>query len=150
MYVCARVMKIQKADGSIDIRKPGDEVPEAKDWHNLAMWVRRGYIRPIDRVVIPGMDRTKLAPMVETVLHDSDPKTTEPKITLDTETVKQPKAEPKMPILADEKHKQIGELLELSRTELNNIAGEEGIEDVKKMPNKTEVARAIVDKRLLK
>lgn len=38
-YIAGKVIQIQKADGSVETRKPGDPVPEAAGWKNLSAWL---------------------------------------------------------------------------------------------------------------
>jgi len=38
-YVAGKQLQVQKADGTTEIRKPGDLVPEAKTWRNLDSWI---------------------------------------------------------------------------------------------------------------
>lgn len=45
-YVALRSLKVQKADGSLEIRSPGSPVPEAENWPSVDRWVRRGWIAP--------------------------------------------------------------------------------------------------------
>jgi hypothetical protein len=52
-YVLCRSMKVQKADGSYEMRQPGQLVPEAAGWPNLGQWIRRGHITPVDSKVMP-------------------------------------------------------------------------------------------------
>lgn len=47
-YVALRSLKVQKADGSMELRKPGDLVPEADSWVDAERWVRRLWIAPVD------------------------------------------------------------------------------------------------------
>lgn len=47
-YVALRSMKIQKPDGTMELRKPGDPVPEADGWSDPERWVRRQWIAPAD------------------------------------------------------------------------------------------------------
>jgi hypothetical protein len=37
-------MQIQKADGSVETRLPGQPVPEAKSWKNLKPWLQSGAV----------------------------------------------------------------------------------------------------------
>jgi hypothetical protein len=47
-YVALRSIKVQKPDRTVEIRSPGEAVPEADSWANVELWVRRGYIAPAD------------------------------------------------------------------------------------------------------
>lgn len=47
-YIALRSLKVQKADGTMDLRQPGEPVPEAAKWRNLELWVRRGWVAPAD------------------------------------------------------------------------------------------------------
>lgn len=47
-FTALRSIKVQTADGGYEVRAPGDKVPEAAEWENVAVWVRRGYLRPDD------------------------------------------------------------------------------------------------------
>ncbi len=62
-YVAARSMKVQKNDGSYEIRQPGDPVPEAESWANPDAWVKRGFIRFVGNGSgMSGIDRSKYRP----------------------------------------------------------------------------------------
>lgn len=39
-YVALVALKIQRPDGTIEVRKPGEPVPEAEGWKNLDAYVR--------------------------------------------------------------------------------------------------------------
>lgn len=47
-YVAIKSIKIQKADGTMELRGPGDPVPEAAGWRDTERWVRRGWIAPAE------------------------------------------------------------------------------------------------------
>ena len=52
-YTLLRSMKIQCADGRVEIRQPGAAVPEAATWQNPGIWVKRGYMKADDGKPIP-------------------------------------------------------------------------------------------------
>lgn len=78
MYVCCRSMKVQKGIDSqgkpiMEMRQPGDDIPEAANWPNPGTWVNRGFIRLKDgRNHIPGYDRGKLQPARESTDADTE------------------------------------------------------------------------------
>lgn len=45
-YVAVRSLKVQRPDGTMDLRAPGQAVPEAANWTDVERWVRRGWIAP--------------------------------------------------------------------------------------------------------
>lgn len=45
-YTLLRSMKVKTADGRVELRQPGDKVPEAATWRDPGVWVKRGYIKP--------------------------------------------------------------------------------------------------------
>jgi hypothetical protein len=47
-YIALRSLKVQKADGTMEIRRPGDPVPEAATWKDVNRWVRRGWVAETD------------------------------------------------------------------------------------------------------
>lgn len=49
MYKALKQLKVQTEDGKIEIRNPGDIVPEADDWPNLQPWISKGFIAPMDQ-----------------------------------------------------------------------------------------------------
>ena len=72
-YVAVRSIKVQTATGKVEIRMPGQEIPEAADWANPGLWVKRGYIRPKDGTMpVPGVDRDKLLPAREATVEDAE------------------------------------------------------------------------------
>jgi hypothetical protein len=62
-YVALRSIKVQRPDRSLEIRSPGDPVPEAKTWRNVELWVRRGYITPADGATLQPVKAAK-QPMI--------------------------------------------------------------------------------------
>jgi len=62
-YVALRSMKVQKPDRTVEVRSPGDPVPEAESWPNVELWVRRGYISPADGATLQPVKAVK-KPMV--------------------------------------------------------------------------------------
>lgn len=62
-YVALRSIKVQKPDRTMDVRGPGDPVPEAETWRNVELWVRRGYIAPADGTTLQPMKAAK-KPMI--------------------------------------------------------------------------------------
>jgi hypothetical protein len=72
MYVAVKSIKVQVGPGKIEIRQPGQSVPEAENWPNPGLWVKRGFIRPADgAAVVPGYDRGKLQPAREATAEDA-------------------------------------------------------------------------------
>ena len=51
-YIALRSLKVQKADRTLEIRKPGDPVPEAAEWKNLDLWIRRGFVAETDQETV--------------------------------------------------------------------------------------------------
>lgn len=142
-YVLLRSMKIQKEDGTMELRPPGADCPEAEKWANPGVWVRRGYIKPKDPGVSQVYDRSKLVPAKKATQKDADrgknPQTT---TAVASEISKRPK-EPEPPAKED----PITELLALSRNDLNALAEEHGVGDPSRLANKEAVAKAIVEAR---
>jgi len=62
-YIALRSLKVQKADGTMDLRAPGDPVPEAANWKDVDRWVRRGWLSETDPVTI----KAKKAPRKKSV-----------------------------------------------------------------------------------
>lgn len=64
-YIAQRTIKVQNSEGKIVIRNRGDDVPEADDFPNPEVWVRRGYIKPADveTGLASGYYRDKIKPM---------------------------------------------------------------------------------------
>ncbi len=65
-YELVKAMKIQTADGKIELRQAGAPCPEADTWPNPAVWIKRGFIRPTDHetALKSGYARDRLKPMV--------------------------------------------------------------------------------------
>lgn len=64
-YIALRSLKVQKPDGKMDLRAPGDPVPEAAKWKDVDRWVRRGWIAETDPATIKtkkGTPRKKSVP----------------------------------------------------------------------------------------
>ncbi len=59
-------MKVQKADGSVELRQAGEPVPEAATWANPGVWIKRGWIQADDHATSmeSGYTRGKLKPMI--------------------------------------------------------------------------------------
>lgn len=64
-YTCTRPMKVQNLKtGKVELRQPGQPVPEAESWPNAAIWIKRGYIQADDHetAAASGYTRDKLLP----------------------------------------------------------------------------------------
>ena len=64
-YTCIKPMKVQNPKtGKVDLRNPGDPVPEADDWVNAGLWVKRGFLMPDDQETLnaSGYVRDRLQP----------------------------------------------------------------------------------------
>jgi Rho termination factor, N-terminal domain len=62
-FIACRSLKVHTAHGQIEIRQPGDPVPEAEGWPNPNAWIKRGYIRYVGEGVPPvGVERAKHRP----------------------------------------------------------------------------------------
>jgi hypothetical protein len=142
-YVVIKPMKVQKADGTIEIRQPGEAVPEADGWANPGIWVKRGFLAPTDQATAnaSGYMREKLKPMVEAG-EDAAQRAEAP--------VPQP-GQPlpgyqgqSAPEVVDGEEDPMAELLGLNRGDLNALAEDCCVEDPEKMPNKAAVAEAIL------
>lgn len=59
MYTAAREIKVQMTDGSVDIRAPGQKVPEAAGWPDAARWVAQGALIPDPGTQVPPSLRRK-------------------------------------------------------------------------------------------
>lgn len=142
-YVLLRSMKVQKEDGTVELRQPGAEVPEAEKWANPDVWVRRGYIRPTDSLAAKPYDRSKLKPM--RVATPADAKrganaqsTAEAAGALTGQEVDEDPVENETDV------DPVDELMGLSRPDLNELAKEHGVANPEKLKDKTAVAKAIV------
>jgi len=62
-YVALRSIKVQKSDRTVEVRNPGDPVPEADTWRNVELWVRRGYVAPGDGTTLQPVKASK-KPMI--------------------------------------------------------------------------------------
>lgn len=85
-YIICRAMRVQVRPGVVELRQPGERVPEANDWPNPGSWVRRGYIKPASPGPIPGYDRGKLKPAVPAKKREPTPEPAQepaPKLTRD-------------------------------------------------------------------
>ncbi len=139
-YTCIRPMKVQNASGEVEMRKPGDAVPEADTWANPGLWIKRGFIQAddIETSRKAGYSREKLLPAREATPEDNQqavskvPQQGTPLPGVDTD---------------DASDEQLSELLELSRSDLDALAEEHGIGEPAKMPNKKVVAEAIIQKQ---
>lgn len=52
-FVALRPLNIQKPDGTMEVRSPGQSVPEAGGWPNLQSWLNRGWIALAEGAVMP-------------------------------------------------------------------------------------------------
>ena len=140
-YITARSMKIQKADGTVELRGPGQPVPEAETWANPAIWVKRGYITPTDGELVE-YSRKKLKPARPSTSEDAKravarvpmpkaplPGTEEPAVELAG-----------LPEDADTRT----ELLKMSRADLNEFAEDNGVADASSYSNKGALADAVL------
>lgn len=154
-YIAVKSIKVQKSDGVIDIRKPGEEVPEAKDWPNAALWIKRGYIMPTDQesAVTAGLVREKLKPMVPADRAAVErgkapvPQAGEdlPGYQGQMSTSKTDAgSSPGFDELSPGEKQYVRELEDLTREDLNTLATEHGIKDAHRLPNKRAVAIDIV------
>ena len=141
-YVCVKPTKVQNDSGQVEIRQPGESVPEAANWPNPGMWIKRGYIRTDDHetAIASGYTREKLLPMRESTDED---------IARGAGTLV-PKAGVPLPpgrddpggLLEDSDSKS--ELMSLSRADMESLATEHGVENASDYPNKGELADAIL------
>lgn len=141
-------MKVQKADGSVELRQPGAPVPEAATWANPGIWIKRGWIQADDHAtaVESGYARGKLKPMVpadpaaiaRATSHVPIPGKPLPGMA-------SPAADPALPTL-DEDQDTISELKKMRREDLEKLAVEHEIADPASYPNKDELAKAILAK----
>lgn len=138
-YQCVRPMKVQTAEGKVELRNPGDPVPEADSWPNPGVWVKRGYIQKTDGKAVPGLNREKLLPMhaatEEDIKRGAGTVVPQPGKPLPGHEQK-----PELPQDADSK----SELMSLKRDDLEALAEEHGIENPSGYPNKGELADAIL------
>lgn len=146
-YICLKPMKVALTDGSgrTELRRPGDAVPEASTWANPALYIRRGWISATDGDTMraSGYHRDKLKPMV---VADAAAKARAqapvPQTGEQLPGYKGPESEEKS--TDSDQDEAIAEMMELSRSDLDALAEEHGVDDSDKMPNKRAVAEAIV------
>lgn len=64
-YTLAKAMKVQRADGVVELRQAGAPCPEADTWANPAIWIKRGFLVPDDHetALASGYTRDRLKPM---------------------------------------------------------------------------------------
>lgn len=140
-YVARKPMKVQTEKGTIELRQPGDPVPEAANWPNPQLWVRRGHISPDTNEPVPEYERKKIQPMrkaeAEDVERGQNLGQKPPPVV--------PSDVPKGPVVDEEPQDRMEELMVLSRSDLNDLAAEHGIEDAGGKKNRTEVAKAIIE-----
>ena len=108
MYRALRSLKVQKADGTMSKRQPGDPVPEAATFRNLKSWINRGWITDED-----GSTPPEHRAVAEKVL----------------EPAPEPKAEPTPEPVAKEAEPEdlASELASLSKRDLNALAKEQDL-----------------------
>lgn len=150
MYKLLKAMKVQKADGTIEQRQPGDPCPEAADWPNAQIWVNRGHIAPTTAASTPGYDRGKLKPVREATLVDAQRgmNTPVPKAGKELPGYKgngdvSPDAGDDTPDLPDE-YDSKSELMSLGRGDLEALAAEHGVKDPASYPNKGALSAAVL------
>lgn len=140
-YICLKPMKVQVAPGVIEMRKPGDPVPEAENWPNPAIWEKRGFIKLDDGKPTPGYDRSKLVDM----------KPADSAAVVRSQPVSAPVPKAGEPIEGYTGQGNVeptvsrDDLMALTRDQLNELAAQEGVEDADSMPNKGAVADAILE-----
>ncbi len=146
-YTCIRPMKVQNANGVVEMRAPGDPVPEAASWPNPALWIKRGFIQADDHATVleSGYTRDRLLPMREATEADKKRGTGSP-------VPQRGKPLPGHAAKGDDTGDADGdaggddlsELMSLTRSDLDALAEEHGIDAPGGMPNKEAVAKAIV------
>lgn len=138
-YVLLRSMKVQKADGSYEMRQPGAAVPEAANWPNPGVWVKRGYIRPTDGKAVVMGERAARQPMravTDADLEDWQNR----KVSRENGTLDEPAPAPEE---TAEKFTE-DQLLAMTKDELLELAEGFGITAEKKA-TKADLAQAILD-----
>ena len=146
-YTCTKPFKVQKADGTMELRRPGQPVPEAAGWANPALWIKRGFIQADDHETAKasGYARDRLEPMREATAADA--KRAEAHVPMPNKPL--PGSEPDggegegEGLSEDQDTKS--ELMKLRRDELEGLASEQGIEDPAEYPNKEALADAILE-----
>ncbi len=136
-YELVKAMKIQTADGKVELRQAGLPCPEADTWPNPAVWIKRGFIRPIDHetALKSGYARDKLKPMVP-----AGPAA----VARATSLVPVP-GKP-LPGVLDEDQDTISELKKMKREDLDKLAAKHEVADPASYPNKGELAKAVLAK----
>lgn len=142
-YVACRSIKVQKEDGTMEIRKAGDPVPEAVNFANPELWVRRGYIRPDTNAPVPEYERQKIKPMREAKAEDVERGQNLGQVP----PAVVPSEVPKGPVIDEEPSDRMEELMVLSRSDLEDLAMEHGVsvEAAKGFKNRTLLAEAIIE-----
>ena len=122
MYEAIRSMKVQAKHG-VEIRQPGDAVPEAAGWANPDLWVKRGYLKKVEA-------KEEKVAAVKLAVVPSEPEAPAPKryVAIDEE--------------------RMNDLCMLKRKDLNERAEDLGIERPERYPTKTDIARAIVSAQM--
>ncbi len=137
MYIALRNIKVQTANG-VEIRKPGEAVPEAEKWPNPRLWIERGYIEFSGKggKGLPVHHRGKTLPNRKA--EESD---------LKRGGLKKPEEKKADPILEEADKNEDGrisktELLKLQRNQLDELAGNFNLEGPFK--NKEAIADALL------
>lgn len=141
-YTCTKPMKVQVAPGKLEMRKPGDPVPEADTWANPGIWIKRGFIRPDDQetALASGYTREKLKPARPATDADAErgmntpvPKTNKPL----------PGYQGQGNVLSADADTKT-ELMKMGREELEAFATDRGLTDPSSYANKGLLADAIL------
>lgn len=136
-YIAARQMKVQVAPGKVEVRRPGEPVPEAEDWVNVGAYVRRGYLTHDGNKDLT-YDRRKLKPSV--VADDAArARGAAPGVTPAPLPPPLPTPVPTTGPAAD--------LMLLNRGDLDSLALEHGVERPERMANKLLVVQALLAKQ---
>lgn len=140
-------MKVQLPTGELKKLKPGDKVPDEIKWTNAAAWIRRGYMQPADEKTALGVgyNREHLSPNRPATEEDAlRGRATKAASLPVVEKVPEPAFE-KVPEPAIEDGTK-GELMKLSRADLEQLALEEGVDEPTSFANKEALAEAILEK----
>jgi type IV secretory pathway VirB10-like protein len=130
MYTALKAIKVQVGPGKVELRQPGDPIPEAANWPKVSSWIDSGHIKPDDATTVPRNSRQKLKPMVAAKKAAPLPPP--------------PPAPPESDELPEEGDTR-SELMAMSRREMNQFAEDNTDLDPKSYPNKTALAEAILE-----
>lgn len=130
-YTALKTMKVQNSAGQIEIRKPGDKVPEALTWPNVNVYIKRGFLEADDQQSANAAvyTRKKIKPAVVADENAKNRSISKPPVS----------GQP----LGSDKSSEDSDLTSMSRKDLNTYAKENhGVENPEKYPTKKALIEA--------